>query len=95
MSLTNTLANGFSVSGTSDGRVNEWNFLPSVQLGGNIWISDASKLTLSLTYQRSTMEFYKKQTYLPAIAVSFEAPDYALNSFQLSVAYLVNIRSLK
>ena len=95
MSFTTTLGNGFSASGTSDGRVNDWNFLPSVQIGGNIWISDASKLTVCLTYQRSTMEFYKKSTYPPAYAVSYEAPDYALNSFQLAVAYLVNIRSLK
>lgn len=93
MKVTTTLGNGFSVSGTFDGLANDWNLFPTIQLGGNFRLSDISRLTVLMSYQRSLSRLYKTPDRSPDLAV-FD-PDYAQNSFALSIGYSVNVKSLK
>lgn len=91
-----TLGNGFTASGTFDGRASEWSWFPSVNLGAIIRTSEISRLSFKMSYERNVSKLYRSPEPPPPGA-DYIAPDLDifLNSIGLSVAYSVDIRSLK
>lgn len=87
--------NGFLVVSSLTDMVNEWNFFPTVQAGAHFNVSDQSRLTVVVSYQRSIAKFFKT-TSVPAGAVSqYGDADFTQNAINLTVAYTVNWDSLR
>ena len=92
MKITTTLSNGFSVNGSYDENINEWNVFPTIQLGGNIRLSDISRLTVLFAYQRSLSKLFRPSNLPPSINATSVDLDFTQNSFTCSMAYSVNVR---
>jgi hypothetical protein len=86
---------GFAVASSVNSRVNEWNFFPIVQVGGHFSVSDLSRLTVMLSYQRSISRLFKTASLPPGAVSQIGDPDFTQNAITLSVAYSVNWSSLR
>lgn len=93
--VSTMLGNGFMVVSSVNDMVNEWNFFPIAKVGGHFDLSDQSRLTVMVSYQRSISRLFMTPS-VPAGAVSrFGDTDFTQNSIILTVAYTVNWDSLR
>ncbi|MBL7847449.1 MAG: outer membrane beta-barrel protein [Cyclobacteriaceae bacterium] len=95
LEISTLMGNGFMVASSRTDMVNEWNFFPTVQAGAHFNISDQSRLTVAVSYQRSITKLFKT-TNAPTGAVSqYGDADFTQNALNLTVAYTVNWDSLR
>lgn len=85
-SATALLGNGFTFESSVDPGVREWTFLPGIQAGCQLFLSQHSRISFALSYQQNVSNWYNSVALPEGVDPQWDSPN-RMRSITLGVTY--------